>query len=86
MAHTPGPWSRAGTQVWDKDRGRLVASCATHLNQLSQDDANARLVEAAPEMLEALKAIMAEVQTESGVVTYPTGQKALAAIAKAEGK
>jgi hypothetical protein len=58
-----------------------------HKAQCEARDANARLIAAAPDLLEALKAVMEALiadlpQAEGG----PTVQGALAAIAKAEGQ
>ena len=81
--HTPGPWNRLGTVVWDEKMGRVVAQCATTLNQMQADDANARLIAAAPDLLEALKEILTLPQLiGGGTVSIPI-QNARAAIAKA---
>ena len=49
--HTPGPWiARMNCDVMSGDR--LVADCMT--GWLREDRANARMVAAAPEMLEVL--------------------------------
>lgn len=53
IEHTPKPWMRLGSIVWDEHGGRMIANCATVLNQMGQDDANARLIEKSPELLEA---------------------------------
>ena len=59
MAHTPGPWKVADRfYVWtDDDVGCEVAKvCDENLDEdmLGQADADARLIAAAPELLEAL--------------------------------
>lgn len=68
MSHTPGPWSSIpqrdgsmmvvrvtddGTQMQPR-RIRMVAHVLTRKDSLSEDDANARLIAAAPQLLEAL--------------------------------
>ena len=51
MMHTPGPWkARMNCDVMSGER--LVADCMTRW--LREDRANARLIAAAPEMLEVL--------------------------------
>ncbi len=59
--HTPGPWVHDGRHVYVPDYGRNIASVTelTMTNLQKQDDerklacANARLIAAAPELLEA---------------------------------
>jgi hypothetical protein len=61
--HTPGPWAaecwscHAPTTVLAQPRGqtRVIAECAGP-DSLDEDTANARLIAAAPELLEALRA------------------------------
>ena len=62
---------------------------AEHIYGIDEDElvANARLIAAAPDMLEALKLCanyIANTESELGI-TLPCGEKARAAIAKAEG-
>lgn len=88
--HTPGPWA------FDDDR--VITSPHTH-NDLDDDvcevyggnddiaevrRANARLIAAAPELLEALKELMVAADRVSAEPVTWLG-KARAAIAKAEG-
>lgn len=95
--HTPGPWT-IEPDDWDHD----IVVEATHDCQyhpvakldhnpscrtFEEVVANARLIAAAPDLLEALKTVMEALiadlpQAEGG----PTVQGALAAIAKAEGR
>ena len=58
-AHTPGPWEvRLLDMVYSK-AGRLIADCECEQSRpsapVSEDLANARLIAAAPDMLEALQ-------------------------------
>jgi hypothetical protein len=86
-AHTPGPWrvGDAGHTIFgapDPDRA-APAQVATLCRTVYSARANARLIAAAPEMLEALRFVQ-----EHGAV-YPegeAGQRIRAAIAKAEGR
>lgn len=74
--HTPGPWAveskivgnpsgLEGTQVVTKDYNYLVAQCPTdpvngmHVS-VAKAEANARLIAAAPELLEALRIAQAK--------------------------
>lgn len=104
--HTEGPW-RVGDRhtengVYSAD-GRLVAN--THSLQsnsgweaiAAENDANARLIAAAPDMLEALKAVnklisegaehgMSPFENDFAERLFKSQQKTFAAIAKAEGQ
>ena len=99
MKHTPGPWSvsvedSAGRLfVIAHDKG-VVARVTRRVTvrrknpDLSERDSNARLIAAAPEILEALEDAMAwftKLEDWSGVGD-PDIEKYQAAIEKAEGK
>jgi len=68
--HTPGPWTLGETDrneqptVVALDGGVLVAVCAHECitSLIPEAIANARLIAAAPDLLEALKAIIAELR------------------------
>ncbi|HSG19548.1 MAG TPA: hypothetical protein VLA31_02160 [Burkholderiaceae bacterium] len=89
--HTPGPWrprngivladSHKGTHCSDEDiafyGGPLVCESI-------RTDANARLIAAAPDLLEALKAMLEYYGSHTACVECQ--DMARAAIAKAEGK
>lgn len=91
--HTPGPWDISwgtyqdgeGHEVCEyRKQGQPLACIAKvcfHDDQDGETKANARLLAAAPDMLEALKMI----RDGCGPDTWE-GQKACAAIAKAEGR
>jgi hypothetical protein len=79
--HTPGPWhdrvNEFGQQcIYNPDT--WVATCKT--------PANARLIAAAPEMLEAIRAILFQVIQGKVLERDACITQARAAIAKAEGK
>jgi len=81
--HTPGPWVAKGNNIWAGDE--CIGDVWSHDGQWSTRDANARLIAAAPEMLEALKLIARggdDVQSFSGT---NCAEIARAVIAKAEG-
>ena len=91
--HTPGPWqiSKKSIDAVVTDAGNYVADCG--LSIVIPDDeqrANARLIAAAPDMLEALE----EIARLPIARTYPDGpcieqadmDMVLAAIQKAKGK
>jgi hypothetical protein len=90
-AHTPGPWSLTlGTlfngktyarAVVDRD-GRSVRVSAMTLSGGDECDANARLIAAAPELLEALRAFCSQ-DASHGMTEGERRDKALAAIKKA---
>lgn len=98
--HTPGPWMFGppwrpdhGYGMWivsgvHPERGQCnVLMQGDTPNHLPSDiaEANARLIASAPEMLEALEAIIAQ-QDRNGRPTYEQVNSARAAIAKAKGE
>lgn len=81
--HTPGPWNVAkttfGQTIIDAPSiGEIV--CRVEEWSEKQDEANARLIAAAPELLDALKLVVQRCGPNS-----TDGAIARAAIAKAEG-
>lgn len=65
MAHTPGPWSLSEETVRDGLRSKLIHGMPEGMLAIVRvehqgryyGDANARLIAAAPDMLEALRAV-----------------------------
>ena len=89
--HTPGPWfvdhnSPFLVRAHDDVDGRHIAHIgpANYTPRFDLDEPNAKLISAAPELLEALQAIINE--GGSFVMTHETHRKARAAIAKALGE
>ena len=89
---TPGPWTKWRNSVHSED-GICIAECGnsvrtTHLSE-EESEANTNLIAAAPELLEALEAIIKglEASDEEGLIGH-TEQiiNAKAAIAKARGE
>jgi len=96
--HTPGPWtfdcSPSSTIVWSDECGRSREICkVTPRGEVtgSEGEANARLIAAAPELLEACKAL----KSCLGSIHFPNGdpecvatslELAQQAITKAEGR
>jgi hypothetical protein len=93
--HTPGPWIREGLLVYalhhngDFRKGIPVAvnrfstqvqACIGQGGTAEEAEANARLIAAAPELLEFLKVLMEDQSA------YPWHRAASTLIAKAEGK
>jgi hypothetical protein len=93
--HTPGPWFAVGAQVEiEDDSVPDICTCDPQVMRQSHLDwhprtveANARLIAAAPELLEALEMMLA---CTEGQAIYnfmePQREKARAAIAKAKGE
>jgi hypothetical protein len=92
VKHTPGPWAvdaegdvvvSDGTVAWVGSANALDAPYTANLP-------NARLIAAAPEMYEALKAILdgsgPYISRVTKIVGVDAVEKASAAIAKAEGR
>lgn len=93
LAPTPGPWQRVGREIFAADGEVEIGS--TYVLQTaysSVDDetslANAQLASAAPELLEALKEMVAafnDPTNDGGFRVFAAETQALDAIAKAEG-
>lgn len=91
--HTPGPWAQAKSSKTEiLAGGNAWIASARWSNEISIDKAkaNAQLIAAAPELLDALQVLAAEY--EPNLKTFAENaprkaiwQKALAAIAKASG-
>jgi hypothetical protein len=87
--HTPGPWkiSKDGTAGMSHEiRAEFVTVARTYSSAKECND-NARLIAAAPELLQALKWTIGALESECGDKLHCSAlyQDALAAIAKAEG-
>jgi hypothetical protein len=92
-AHMPGPWVvTRGTEWWDREvwtggpsYTQPICKLSESESERSQIEANARLIANAPELLEALKDLLAYLQ--EGIGDYESGEafKARLAIAKATG-
>lgn len=72
-AHTPGPWRITGSDAHGgmihSDDGRIIAAWpyeSPHSPESGQAMANARLIAAAPAMLDALRACVESLQETSG--------------------
>lgn len=87
--HTPGPWDRIiadgytvrHPQIYS-DTGPIANATFLGNNRLDELNANARLIAAAPDLLEALEALL---DYENGIQKSIAEQMARAAIAKAGG-
>lgn len=92
--HTPGPWG----YTMDKERGwdfkvtadhgktAIVSGCGCCDSPWVSCEADARLIAAAPELLEAFEKLVSLVDAGEGTWTLEEQQKARAAIAKAKGE
>jgi hypothetical protein len=59
MKHTPGPWDTKEGQIYPEESGRTLALITYYDRDNKEDVANARLIAAAPELLEACEAVYA---------------------------
>lgn len=90
MTHTPGPWIADGELI--KRDCAALGNTNVKIAKVSQrnlnTDGNARLIAAAPELLEALREYVErhEADSETSPIGCPEYDKAIAAIAKAEGR
>ena len=86
IKHTPGPWEACGKAVHAETGREIVfGSHNTRSGSDEEQRANARLIAAAPELLEALGLIVAQVKA-GGHIYASHLERAEAAIAKAEGR
>lgn len=104
MQHRPKPWKAGKTLkycVYDKDSNFLIADCELFRNGsnlVEEERANAHLIAAAPELLDALKKLISPAQFMADSHEHTPGrakqaalfdkavEEAMAAIEKAEGK
>jgi hypothetical protein len=84
--HTPGPWLCCdGPENYQhrvyvmRDEVSGVAICDV------VETSNARLIAAAPELLEALRVLLRDIEADAEIAISPAIYQALAAIAKATG-
>jgi hypothetical protein len=87
MAHTPGPWTLHLDSIPYVNCGEAGPAFGPVVMAGSVDEmmANARLIAAAPDLLEACKAMMQWVEQRPQTHPYDGWELARAAIAKAEG-
>ena len=85
--HTPGPWCVEGVGIRALVRAGIngVIVAVRHRLSAQEHEANARLIAAAPELLESVKALLG-CMSLAGWDGDPIAVKALAAIAKATGE
>ena len=91
--HTPGPWMESSFEVWSPLNGKRFGKVVANLRRAEAPDdearANAHLIAAAPELLEALEAVLRFDRSESIPGEYKhdvtLAPKVRAAIAKATG-
>ena len=88
--HTPGPWLADGASVYE-ERDDFSVICNFWSSSLPEWEANARLIAAAPDLLEALEQLVIEYDDVELADAEPSSltaafNAARAAIAKAKGK
>lgn len=96
--HTPGPWSYwSGYNPYDKIEAQVTAEggdivIASYNHLIAEGEANAQLMSAAPDLLEACEALKREIILSDVDMAYidshfkPWLDKAASAIAKARGE
>lgn len=91
--HTPGTWDASayedGGFVILTPEGDVIASRNSWSHRAAESKANARLISAAPDLLDALKGSLASFKCTQNPEHYPADHwchKATAAIAKVEGR
>lgn len=92
--HTPGPWKwwtthEGSHRINPEEGGLVIASCDTRNPFSYEQEANARLIAAAPDLLKACKALLdvyGELHALYDIGDCDASDAARIAIAKAEGK
>ena len=92
--HTPGPWRASSQCIVEPTNATVAITMANACDSVEQRDANARLIAAAPDLLEALKDLLDRAERQAAgmlveascEVWYAHRDAARAAIAKAGGK
>ena len=89
--HTPGPWCvddhpKMQILMVVAEAGGMPGLIVNQGRITKTDRANARLIAAAPDLLEAAKQVLARLDHETAPVTMFDADKLRHAIAKAEGK
>lgn len=88
--HTPGPWLHDDGHIFIDQKGREYNSIATVYDIYTNDgraESNTKLIAAAPELLEALKAYVKEVESRGNESDWAFNiqyTNAMKAIKKAE--
>ena len=85
--HTKGPWKYFDDKIiYDAGYGGPFYSICTLDG--NNNEANANLIKAAPDLLEALELLISELDASGDIenVTYGTGSLVVNAIAKAKGE
>lgn len=77
--HTPGPWEQVGFSIKDKDGP--IAQCIEWTTNGEPNYADAKLIAAAPDLLESIKKLVEEISENA--VQFRTMQEADEAIKKA---
>lgn len=86
VKHTPGPWKLNGLTIESKHNW-IASANSDGINDSNVDEANATLIAAAPELLEACKKLMAWLRECDDYAEKSIAWKlGKAAIAKAEGE
>ena len=84
-AHTPGPWGLDGNLIEGPD-GERVACITAYSRRTPKQKANARLIAAAPELLEALQLCRQHMYEHASNTADDAFERLCAAIAKATGE
>ncbi len=85
--HTPGPWDLTGNPNENpRFVGYIYDAAGNQIANIWPPEANARLMAAAPELLEALRVIMDSVDAQKARLDIYELELARQAIAEAEGR
>ena len=79
--HTPGPWQVIYPGIYDVENAYPIAVLSRKLRDGPEIDANARLIAAAPDLLEVLEDLVYQLAGHE-----PQWEDARAAVAKAKGE
>ena len=85
MKHSRGPWEQGrihSGEIFSSTDHHRIANCSDNTREEDEQNANARLIAAAPDLLEAVKAVKRD-RDEIGLITKETLDCIEKAIAKA---
>ena len=92
MNYTKGPWRTAGVLrlpssiAVKSDSKPLICEVILYVDGDKESEANANLISAAPEMYEAVEAMLEEYEAGANIQPYVIREMCRAALAKAEGR
>ena len=83
---SPGPWKQAGVYIVDPDHKNIIAGIVRKLDKQDEDEANGRLIAAAPEMYRLLKEELIPTSDYGGILSFERERKVRELLARIDGE